>query len=763
MSAAAARLLPAAPDSRAARALRGVAPEDALRLATFAGLAAFVCGHWAAMVTDPPIFRMVLVVLVATGVGAALTALPRAGLPRPALHLAALGIALAGAAMALAVAGLPVRLLPPGAWDELRVELDAGLSGIRTVEWPYGGDETWVRLVILLAAPATLVVAAALAFWPARRGRAALRALGLVALLALYGTGVTEHDPGSPLIRGLALFLLVAAWLWLPRLRAKEAAAAAVCVLAVGVLALPAAARLDSESAVIDYKAWNWFGGKDVTFNWNHSYGPLDWSRDGTTLLHVKSSKPLYWKAETLDSFDGLRWTRSPANDRSGAGTELPPRPDPRWDESFGVTVRSLRTDFVIGAGTPYLVTGAGAAVSGSADGTLRKLDQPLERGDDYRVRAYVPDPSAREMRRAEDPVDGDLLQYTRLLLPLEGEDAIRNGPGAGSPPASSVSVPLFGSGVADPDVESELADSEYAGAYRLARRLTAGAQTEYDAVKAVQDHLGVGFIYSERPPSRAYPLEAFLFEDKIGYCQQFSGAMALMLRMAGVPARVVSGFSPGSLNRDTGEFRVRDLDAHSWVEVWFTGIGWVTFDPTPATAPADRGGEDRASGPLGDRPQPGAANSNGTAPNSDGGTGSAAGGGSGGGDGGPPPLILVLAAAGVFAAGIAFMRRRRRRGLGAGDTAEAGIRELERALPRLGWPLPAGITLLQLERRLGRMAGPGAAAYVARLREGRFSPRGARPPGRAARRALRRDLTASRGPLGRLRGFAAIPPRRPV
>src|SRR3954451_5903774 len=62
---------------------------------------------------------------------------------------------------------------------------------------------------------------------------------------------------------------------------------------------------------------------------------------------------------------------------------------------------------------------------------------------------------------------------------------------------------------------------------------------------------------------------------------------MALMLRMVGIPARVAAGFAPGSLNRDSGEFRVRDLDAHAWVEVYFNGIGWVTFDPTPPAAPA--------------------------------------------------------------------------------------------------------------------------------------------------------------------------------
>ncbi len=227
---------------------------------------------------------------------------------------------LLAAALALAAAGLPVRLLPPGAWDELGPELDRGLSGIRTVEWPYSGEEDWVRLVILFAAPAVLVVAAALAFWPARRGRGLLRALGLIVLLALYGTAVTEHDPGAPLVRGLVLFLAVAAWLWLPRMRAKEARVAALTVLAVGLLALPAAARLDAQTAVIDYQSWNWFGGKDVTFDWNHSYGPLDWSREGATLLHIHSDKPLYWKAETLDGFDGLRWVRTPGERAHRAG-----------------------------------------------------------------------------------------------------------------------------------------------------------------------------------------------------------------------------------------------------------------------------------------------------------------------------------------------------------------------------------------------------------------------------------------------------------
>jgi hypothetical protein len=92
-------------------------------------------------------------------------------------------------------------------------------------------------------------------------------------------------------------------------------------------------------------------------------------------------------------------------------------------------------------------------------------------------------------------------------------------------------------------------------------------------------------------------PLEHFLFDTKAGYCQHFSGAMALLLRFGGIPARVATGFSPGGFRKSQGEWIVRDRDAHSWVEAWFDGIGWVTFDPDAdrdAGALADRG--DRGS-----------------------------------------------------------------------------------------------------------------------------------------------------------------------
>jgi transglutaminase-like putative cysteine protease len=755
--------VPVAPEATAPRR-----DHATIRVIVFVALAAFAAAHWATLVADAPMGRVALSVLAVAVAGTALEALRRVALPRPLVHLAAVAVIVVGSALALVAMGLPARLLAPGHWNDLGDQLDRGLSGIRTVTWPYGGSEEWVRLVILLGAPALLGLAAGLTFWPVRRGRGLLRTAGLVALLALYGTPVTEYDPGEPLVRGLLLFVLVAAWLWLPRLTLREAAPGAALVLAVGVLAMPLAARLDADAALIDYSEWNWFGGKDITFNWNHSYGPLDWPRDGTTLLQVKSAKPLYWKAETLDTFDGLRWKRSSDNDRTGPFGEFPDRPDPRWKRSIKVTVRSLRTDFVIGAGTPYRIDGVGEAVSGSADGTVRRLDQPLRRGDSYTQRSYAPTPTPSEMRRAPAAYEPSFAQYTTILLPGPSDDARRlsasdTDVGQQQDTRDRVTMPLVGDPSPTTFEAHVLEASPYGPTFHLARRLTDGAPSVYAAVRRVQDHLRRGFTYSERPPTRRYPLESFLFTDKIGYCQQFSGAMALLLRMSGIPARVVAGFSPGSLNRDTGEYRVRDLDAHSWVEVYFAGIGWVTFDPTPAAAPAQRAGQGPRSA-LEGRDSAGAAVSKpGDSPSSDRSQdpGARAGGAAGRGDGGPPALLVLFGDV-ALAGGAWALRQRWNRPRTAPQAAQAGLSELQRALPRLGWTLPAGTTLLQLERRLRRAAGPTAGGYVARLRQSRFSLAAPSDTVRGERRALRRELTASRGALARLRGFLALPPGGP-
>ncbi len=120
-----------------------------------------------------------------------------------------------------------------------------------------------------------------------------------------------------------------------------------------------------------------------------------------------------------------------------------------------------------------------------------------------------------------------------------------------------------------------------------LAGRVVAPARTPYDQAAAIElylrTHYGYTLDLSGQPT--AHPLAHFLFERRAGHCEYFAAAMAVMLRTLGIPARYVNGFLPGEYNQLGGDFIVRASDAHSWVEVYFPGYGWIPFDPTP---PAD-------------------------------------------------------------------------------------------------------------------------------------------------------------------------------
>src|SRR5439155_921893 len=90
--------------------------------------------------------------------------------------------------------------------------------------------------------------------------------------------------------------------------------------------------------------------------------------------------------------------------------------------------------------------------------------------------------------------------------------------------------------------------------------------------------------------PGSGRPLVSFVTQTRAGYCQHFAGAMALMLRYVGVPARVAVGFSSGTYDARRGVWTVTDHEAHAWVEAWFRGYGWLPFDPTPAASRPERG-----------------------------------------------------------------------------------------------------------------------------------------------------------------------------
>jgi len=164
-----------------------------------------------------------------------------------------------------------------------------------------------------------------------------------------------------------------------------------------------------------------------------------------------------------------------------------------------------------------------------------------------YRLRAQQPEPSVAQLDAAPDsPADADAMErYTQL-----------------------------------PDLDPSVTD--------LARELADPGQAPYERALAVQRYFtdeSNDFLYSlsTTPGTSGDDLVDFL-RLKRGYCEQYAGAMAVLVRAVGVPARVVLGYTPGQEQED-GTRLVTTDDAHAWVEAWFSGLGWIPFDPTPISA----------------------------------------------------------------------------------------------------------------------------------------------------------------------------------
>jgi hypothetical protein len=118
-----------------------------------------------------------------------------------------------------------------------------------------------------------------------------------------------------------------------------------------------------------------------------------------------------------------------------------------------------------------------------------------------------------------------------------------------------------------------------------LAERLTARESHPFAKARALERGLREGYRYSlelKGEPGNPDPLAAFLFESRAGHCEYFATAMAVMLRQLGIPARLVNGFRTGEYNPLADAWIVRQYDAHSWVEAYFSPYGWMEFDPTP-------------------------------------------------------------------------------------------------------------------------------------------------------------------------------------
>lgn len=727
------------------------------------------------MLASPPVLR--LFVLVAVSVAIAIlagVARRNTGWERlAAIVLIALAVVAIGP-----LCGFPLRWV-------LRLEIartvngiDAGLARLPGITVPYGfgHGEDFTRPVILLGA-ALLLVCGALTLAPGEDGvgspRLAAAALPLLVLAVVPSTLAT---PRLPFVHGAILFVLLAALLFSERVpsgRTGLACSAVVLAMVGAMVVAPSFHRHPPWLRVSGIAGTVGPARTAEAFDWSQTYGPLVWPHDGAVVFEVEAARPAHWKTEDLDLFDGVGWAQAPSGgDERSAELTIPTANVERWTQTVTIAVRGMVSPNVVSAGYSGAPTFVGVqrspvagVESGEAPGTW-VATPPLAPGDVYEIRAYTPDPTVSQLSGAGDryPLT-DLFPELQIVTPATG--AIHSV--LAHLPPQPIEFAPFGSrertiGYADLTSAQALAlvkHSVYGPVFALASRLRRGTTTPYAYVEAVMRYLSRGFIYDLSPPAGRYPIVTFLLKSRRGYCQQFAGAMALMLRMEGIPARVAVGFAtgtrlparPGTRSPGTPEYVVSDRDAHAWVEAWFPGYGWVTFDPTPpGSAPSALPTGLRASA-LGLT-----SHGHGTTPSA---STAASGGAATAGrrpgtraSGGSLPIAEIGAVLVLLAAFTGLWRVARRERMRPDD---ALLAELERAFAICGRPLEDGLTLVEVERRIG--SDPEAARYVEAIRLARYGRVAPAVP-LAGRRALRRQLRAGLGLSGALRALVALPPR---
>ncbi len=118
-----------------------------------------------------------------------------------------------------------------------------------------------------------------------------------------------------------------------------------------------------------------------------------------------------------------------------------------------------------------------------------------------------------------------------------------------------------------------------------LIKRLTQNVQTPFEKAIIMRNYLRENFQYkqfSKQVPANREAVDFFIFELREGHCEYFASSLTVMARLAGLPARVATGFSPGNYNALTGYFEVHEYHAHAWTQIYIEKIGWITFDATP-------------------------------------------------------------------------------------------------------------------------------------------------------------------------------------
>jgi transglutaminase-like putative cysteine protease len=735
-----------------------------------AGLGAVVAWNWGRLEQPRPSFGP-LVLMVLLGIAPAL-------LPSKRWRLA-------GALVALFVAApIALDVSRPYALGKLSGRAGRGFLDFYDVLVPFDGVAHPLMHDVVLLAVFVFTAVGALAVASRRPLAASL------VLVAGAGWPATILPGSDDVARGgllLVAALALVAWLQPGSRRAPPQilAGTGLVILALSASSSGAVAK----SQFLNWQNWDLSekAGKavNVEYVWRSNYNGIRWPRKRTRVFTVHApARSVYWRATTLDAFVRDNWDEDLFATNSTVLSNpvdlsqdplLPPgaRDQARWSRA-DVTIDALRDTHLVGPPQPVQYDSGSVKAVQYQQGGVAIAFSPLTRGAEYTVWSYTAQPTPRAL--ASSAAD-----YPPQL--------VFDGPYLGvghsiAPPFGTPDHAAWARGYFTKDFDG----LRYRPLYEATQRIAGKATNPYAAAVAIEAWLrsSGGFTYDETPPHvrGTAPLVQFVTKTKRGYCQHFAGAMALMLRYLGIPARVAAGFTSGRYDKDAGTWTVYDREAHTWVEVWFKGYGWLPFDPTPgrgtlggpyttSSISFDAGGAVKVLaasalagrtllrfelGPLGKEARAKSASGGNAA-------GDRSGTGTNDGKGGVGAALIVslvaLLAAFFLVVGKLALRRSRFMTKDPRELAAACRREVVDFLKDQRIDVPRSIGPRELGGLLSKRVGVEAGGFAAAVGLARFGPASTAPraalDARRELRTVRRRLRRALPPGRRLRGLFSL------
>ena len=298
----------------------------------------------------------------------------------------------------------------------------------------------------------------------------------------------------------------------------------------------------------------------------------------GKVLFVISSNRTGYWRTRRYDTYHGWGWTSSIDSERAlnpGETASDAAVPD---DDVLTYTVENrLKTDVILSGGEIQSV---------DIPVVLNTLSANTSTGE-----SLINDAERLTETEAENTTDGgeDVITVVseQLITPYQSY-TVTSHLNSVTPEELEQASDDYDQWVTD--YYLQLPDSLPYNVRVISRGLTRGKETPYEKVVAIKEFLN-GFEYVreiEPPPEGEDGVACFLDTDKKGNCVNFASVMVVMLRSAGVPARLCTGYFRGELDTDAGNLLIRVRNKHAWVEVYFNDYGWIEFEATPSSEQED-------------------------------------------------------------------------------------------------------------------------------------------------------------------------------